>query len=66
MWTVPTGLTTGTGDLVHGKATTAAARAGDVNAASIHVEPVAPRRRSISYAAGRWPVGILDDRLVLF
>ena len=36
-WTVLTGFTTETGDLVHGKAVTAAARAGDVTAASIHV-----------------------------
>lgn len=37
LWTSLTELTTETGDLVHGKAATAAARAGNAAAASIHV-----------------------------
>lgn len=37
LWTALTELTTGTGDLVHGKAAAAAARMGGAAAASIHV-----------------------------
>jgi hypothetical protein len=37
MWTALPEITTETDDLVHGKAATAAARAGDVTAALIHV-----------------------------
>ena len=37
LWTALTDLTTEAGDFVHGKAATAAARAGNAQAASIHV-----------------------------
>ena len=37
LWTALTELTTESGDLVHGKAATAAARTGDAARASIHV-----------------------------
>ena len=37
LWSALTDLTTETGDLVHGKAATAAARAGDAAKASVHV-----------------------------
>jgi len=37
LWTALTDLTTEAGDLVHGRAATAAARAGGVSAATIHV-----------------------------
>lgn len=86
LWTSLTELTTETGDLVHGKAAMAAARAGNVTAASIHVAAGAAAQAVYQlavarlagetaslfeskfrlYAAGRWPLGIMDDRLVLF
>jgi len=86
MWSSLTDLTTETGDLVHGKAATAAARMGKAAAASIHVAAGAASQavyqlavarlagQSASpfeskfrlYAAGRWPLGILGSRLVLF
>jgi len=86
LWTSLTELTTETGDLVHGKAAMAAARAGNVAAASIHVAAGAATQAVYQlavarlagetaslfegkfrlYAAGRWPLGILGDRLVLF
>ena len=86
LWSLLTDLTTETGDLVHGKAATAAARMGKAAAASIHVAAGAASQavyqlavarlagQSTSpfeskfrlYAAGRWPLGILGSRLVLF
>ena len=86
LWSSLTDLTTETGDLVHGKAATAAARMGKAAAASIHVAAGAASQavyqlavarlagQSASpfeskfrlYAAGRWPLGILGSRLVLF
>ena len=86
LWSQLTDLTTETGDLVHGKAATAAARMGNAAAASIHVAAGAASQavyqlalarlagQSASpfeskfrlYAAGRWPLGILGSRLVLF
>jgi len=86
LWSQLTDLTTETGDLVHGKAATAAARMGNAAAASIHVAAGAASQavyqlavarlagQSTSpfeskfrlYAAGRWPLGILGSRLVLF
>ena len=86
LWSSLTDLTTETGDLVHGKAATAAARMGRAAAASIHVAAGAASQavyqlavarlagQSASpfeskfhlYAAGRWPLGILGSRLVLF
>ncbi|MDP1748947.1 MAG: hypothetical protein Q8L22_05790 [Reyranella sp.] len=86
LWSSLTDLTTETGDLVHGKAATAAARMGRAAAASIHVaagaasqavyqlavarlaeKPASPFESKFRlYAAGRWPLGILGSRLVLF
>ncbi len=86
LWSSLTELTTETGDLVHGKAATAAARMGKAAAASIHVaagaasqavyqlalarmaaRPASPFESKFRlYAAGRWPLGILGGRLVLF
>lgn len=86
LWSALTEFTTETGDLVHGKAAMAAARAGNAAAASIHVAAGAAAQAVYQlavarlagetaslfeskfrlYAAGRWPLGILDDRLVLF
>ena len=86
LWSSLTELTTETGDLVHGKASTAAARMGKAAAASIHVaagaasqavyqlalarlagQPASPFESKFRlYAAGRWPLGILGSRLVLF
>lgn len=86
LWSALTDLTTETGDLVHGKAATAAARLGKAAPASIHVaagaasqtvyqlalarlagHPASPFESKFRlYAAGRWPLGILGSRLVLF
>jgi hypothetical protein len=86
LWSALTELTTEAGDLVHGKAATAAARMGKAAAASIHVaagaasqavyqlavarlagQPASPFESKFRlYAAGRWPLGILGSRLVLF
>jgi hypothetical protein len=86
LWTSLTELTTETGDLVHGKAATAAARAGNAAAASIHVAAGAAAQavyqlavarlagESASlfeskfrlFAAGRWPLGVMGSKLVLF
>jgi len=86
LWSSLTDLTTETGDLVHGRAATAAARMGRAAAASIHVaagaasqavyqlavarlagQPASPFESKFRlYAAGRWPLGILGARLVLF
>lgn len=86
LWSSLTELTTETGDLVHGKAATAAARMGKAAGASIHVaagaasqavyqlavarlarQPASPFESKFRlYAAGRWPLGILGSRLVLF
>lgn len=86
LWSSLTELTTETGDLVHGKAATAAARMGKVAAASIHVaagaasqavyqlalarlagQPASPFESKFRlYAAGRWPLGVMDSRLILF
>jgi len=86
LWASLTDLTTEAGELVHGKAATAAARMGKAAAASIHVAAGAASQavyqlavarlagQSASlfeskfhlYAAGRWPLGILGSRLVLF
>jgi len=86
LWTSLTELTTEVGDLVHGKAATAAARLGNAARASIHVAAgsasqavyqlavarIAGAENSVFeskfrlFAAGRWPLGISDGRLVLF
>lgn len=86
LWTALTELTTETGDLVHGKAATAAARIGQAAPASIHVAAgaaaqavyqlavarLADRANSPFeskfrlFASGRWPLGIVGSRLVLF
>ena len=86
LWSSLTELTTEAGDLVHGKAATAAARMGRAAAASIHVaagaasqavyhlalarlaeQPASPFESKFRlYSAGRWPLGILGSRLVLF
>ena len=85
-WTALTELTTEAGDLVHGKAATAAARMGGAAAASIHVAAGAASQavyqlavarlagNSASpfeskfrlFAAGRWPLGVVGSKLVLF
>ena len=86
LWSSLTELTAETGDLVHGKAATAAARMGKAAAASIHVaagaasqavyqlaltrlaeQPASPFESKFRlYAAGRWPLGVRDSRLILF
>lgn len=86
LWSSLTELTTETGDLVQGKAATAAARMGNAAAPSIHVAAGAASQAVYQlavarlagqaaspfeskfrlYAAGRWPLGILGPRLVLF
>lgn len=86
LWTALTELTTGAGELVHGKAATAAARMGDAAKASIHVAAGAASQAVYQlavarlaeeegspfeskfrlFAAGRWPLGIVGSRLILF
>ena len=86
LWTALTELTTHVGDLVHGKAATAAARMGRAAPASIHVAAGAAAQAVYQlavarlaghedslfeskfrlFAAGRWPLGIVGPRLVLF
>jgi hypothetical protein len=86
LWSSLTELTTEAGDLVHGKAATAAARLGNAAVASIHVAAGAASQAVFQlavarlaghaaspfeskfrlFAAGRWPLGILGSRLVLF
>ena len=86
LWSSLTALTTETGDMIHGKAATAAARMGKAASASIHVaagagsqavyqlalarlagQPASPFESKFRlYAAGRWPLGIMGSRLVLF
>jgi hypothetical protein len=86
LWTALTELTTEAGDLVHGKAATAAARMGGAAPASIHVAAGAAAQAAYQlalarlerdtaspfeskfrlFAAGRWPLGIVGSRLVLF
>jgi hypothetical protein len=86
LWTALTELTTEAGDLVHGKAATAAARAGGVAAASVHVAAGAASQTVYQlavarvsgvdaplfeskfrlFAAGRWPLGVIGDTLVIF
>ena len=86
LWTALTELTTEAGDLVHGKAATAAARMGDAAKASIHVaagaasqavyqlavarlagEAASPFESKFRlFAAGRWPLGVVASRLILF
>jgi hypothetical protein len=53
LWTALTELTTDAGDLVHGKAATAAARAGNVAAASIHVAAGAASQAVYQLAVAR-------------
>lgn len=86
LWTALTELTTEAGELVHGKAATAAGRMGDAARASIHVaagaashavyqlavarlagEEGSPFESKFRlFAAGRWPLGIVGSRLILF
>jgi hypothetical protein len=86
LWSSLSELTTETGDLVHGKAATAAARAGNAAAASIHVAAGAAAQAVYQlavarlagetaslfeskfrlFAAGRWPLGVMGSKLVLF
>ncbi|MDP2378564.1 hypothetical protein [Reyranella sp.] len=86
LWSSLTELTTEAGDLVHGKAATAAARLGNAAVASIHVAAGAASQAVLQlavarlaqdaaspfeskfrlFAAGRWPLGILGSRLVVF
>lgn len=53
LWTALTELTTEAGDLVHGKAATAAMRAGDAAAASIHVAAGAASQAVYQLAVAR-------------
>ncbi|MBS0540579.1 MAG: hypothetical protein JSR47_17575 [Proteobacteria bacterium] len=53
LWTALSELTTETGDLVHGKAATAAARAGNVAPASIHVAAGAASQAVYQLAVAR-------------
>jgi hypothetical protein len=62
LWTALTELTTETGDLVHGKAATAAARMGKAAAASIHVAAGSASHAVYQLAVGR----LAGDRLSLF
>jgi hypothetical protein len=86
LWTSLSELTTETGDLVHGKAATAAARAGNAQTASIHVAAGAASQvvyqlaiarladcesspfesKFRLFAAGRWPLGVVGSKLILF
>jgi hypothetical protein len=86
LWISLTELTTEAGDLVHGKAATAAARMGNAAPASIHVAAGAASQAVYQlavarlagnqtspfeskfrlFAAGRWPLGVMGFRLVLF
>lgn len=86
LWTALTELTTQAGELVHGKAATAAGRMGDAAKASIHVAAGAASQAVYQlavarlagaegspfeskfrlFAAGRWPLGIVGSRLILF
>ncbi|MCF8531794.1 MAG: hypothetical protein K9G48_02215 [Reyranella sp.] len=86
LWSSLTELTTEAGDLVHGKAATAAARMGNAAPASIHVaagaasqaiyhlalarlagQAASPFESKFRlFAAGRWPLGALGSRLVVF
>lgn len=86
LWTALTELTTEAGDLVHGKAATAAGRMGNAAKASIHVAAGAASQAVYQlavarlageegspfeskfrlFAAGRWPLGIVGTRLILF
>ncbi len=86
LWASLSELTTETGDVVHGKAATAAARAGNAAAASIHVAAGAASQAIYQlavarlagkeaspfeskfrlFAAGRWPLGVVGSRLILF
>jgi hypothetical protein len=86
LWTALTELTTDAGELVHGKAATAAARMANAARASIHVAAGAASQAVYQlavarlaggsaspfeskfrlFAAGRWPLGVVGTRLVLF
>lgn len=86
LWTALTELTTDAGELVHGKAATAAGRMGDAAKASVHVAAGAASQAVYQlavarlagekgspfeskfrlFAAGRWPLGIVGSRLILF
>jgi hypothetical protein len=86
LWTALTELTTETGDVVHGKAATAAARMGGAAPASIHVAAGAASQAVYQlavarlagdagarfeskfrlFAAGRWPLGVVGSKVVLF
>lgn len=86
LWTALTELTTEAGELVHGKAATAAGRMGDAAKASVHVAAGAASQAVYQlavarlagdegspfeskfrlFAAGRWSLGIMGSRLILF
>lgn len=86
LWSSLTELTSEAGDLVHGKAATAATRMGNAARASIHVAAGAASQAVYQlavarlaghaaspfeskfrlYAAGRWPLGIVGNKLILF
>jgi hypothetical protein len=68
LWTALTELTTETGEIVHGKAAAAAARASYqlalVRLAEDAASPFESRFRL--FDAGRWPLGAAGSTLVLF
>ena len=86
LWTALTEFTTEAGEIVHGKAATAASRMGGAAKASIHVAAGAAAQAAYQlalarlaadaaspfeskfrlFAAGRWPLGVVDSTLVLF
>ncbi len=69
LWTALTELTTDTGDLVHGKAATAAARAGDAARASIHVAAGAAAQAVYQLAVARLSQGdapLFESKFRLF
>lgn len=86
LWMALTTLTTEVGELVHGKAATAAARMGGAARASVHVAAGAASQAVYQlavariagdmtspfeskfrlFAAGRWPLGVVGNRLILF
>lgn len=86
LWMALTTLTTEVGELVHGKAATAAARMGGAARASVHVAAGAASQAVYQlavariagdvtspfeskfrlFAAGRWPLGVVGNRLFLF
>jgi hypothetical protein len=69
LWTALTNLTTEAGDLVHGKAATAAARLGNARPASIHVAAGAAAQAAYQLAVARLagePASLFESKFRLF